>query len=257
MTELQHIQDQFQQYLLTENPAFENAIIGTDNFPITTRLGIYRNAYQIRLIDSLAINYPCLKMYLGCERFQEMALAYLQSHPSTYRSIRWFGDELAQYLSSNTAPDYPCLAELAEFEWKLTLAFDAADTHIFTINEMGNISPDAWATMRLIPHPSLQRLNFFWNVVSIWQSLVNNEEPDAPQKASSPISWVMWRANYINRYYSLSEQEAWAIDGMRNGITFGELCEGLCEFVPVEDVGMRAATLLKSWIQAGMLTKVC
>jgi hypothetical protein len=43
---------------------------------------------------------------------------------------------------------------------------------------------------------------------------------------------------------------------MIQGLSFGELCEGLCQWVPVEEVGMRAATYLKNWIQKGMLSKL-
>lgn len=60
----------------------------------------------------------------------------------------------------------------------------------------------------------------------------------------------------MNRFYSLEQDEAWAIDSMLKELTFGELCEGLCQWHHEDTVGMKAATLLKNWIQAGLISEI-
>lgn len=255
-TSLCNVQNNFQNYLLHGQIDIQPSIIGTEKVPVVTRLAIYRDAYQARLLESLASNYPALKTYLGFEEFQKIGCAYTNAHPSLYRSIRWFGNELTNYLTHYYDNQYPYLAELAEFEWKMTLAFDAADTDVVKLEQMAVIPADTWANMRFTPHPSLQRMNFFWNVSSIWQSIMAEEEPESPVRNSAPTPWILWRNDYINRFYALSDDESWAIDGMKRGLTFGELCEGLCSFVSEEEVGMRAATLLKNWIQSGLLSEI-
>jgi len=256
MTDLQDLQSRFQNFLLSGQNDISQFIVATEKVPITTRLGIYKNAYQARLIEALASNYPCLKVCLGDDEFQKIACDYIQSHPSSFRSIRWFGDELALYLLQLEDKKYLYLAELAEFEWKMTLTFDAAERELLTIEQMAAIPPDSWGDMLMIPQPSLQRMNFFWNVVSIWQRIANEENSESPIKKSKPDPWILWRLDYVNRFYALSDDEAWAIDQMIAGVSFGKLCEGLCAFVDEQEVGMRAATLLKGWIQSGLLAEI-
>ena len=68
--------------------------------------------------------------------------------------------------------------------------------------------------------------------------------------------WVLWRHAYLNRFYLLPEDEAWAMDAWLEGRPFGELCEGLCQWHAEEAVGPRAASLLKNWIQSGLVTEI-
>lgn len=256
MTDLHRLQSSFQNYLLDGVNTIQESIVTCKQVPVTTRLAIYREAYQCRLLEALANNYPCLKIYLGADEFQETGMSYIKTHPSTFRSIRWFGEELPLFLKQSGVTHAPFLAELAELEWKMTLAFDAADDSVFKMEQMAAIAPESWGNMVLVSQPSLQRMDFDWNVMAIWQQLMAKETPEAPIKHDTQHSWILWRMDYITRYYALSEEETWAIDHMRHGLTFGELCEGLCSFVDEQDVGIRAASFLKSWIQSGLLAGI-
>ena len=257
MSELQRLQNQFQDYLLNSNPLFQNSIVNTKKVPAETRLAIYNNAYRSRLIDALAANYPVLQTYLGGEQFEELGQAYLSAYPSSFRSIRWFGNQLANFL--NEHPDYnafPYLAELAQFEWTLTLVFDAADNTTLQMEDMGKIPPDAWIDMRLQAHPSVHRLHLSWNVVPIWQAISDDKIPPDPIQYPIPIHWILWRKEFTNHFCSLTEDEAWAIDALLKASTFSEICEGLCQWIDEEEAGLRAASLLKGWISEGLIANV-
>src|ERR1700722_154287 len=98
MNDLIHLQMKFQQYLMQSNYAIENDIEETKRDPTKTRLEIYNNAYHLRLIEALSSNFPILQKSLGFDQFQELAQLYIHAHPSTFRSIRWFGDKLENFL---------------------------------------------------------------------------------------------------------------------------------------------------------------
>ncbi|MBL7480453.1 HvfC/BufC N-terminal domain-containing protein [Legionella bononiensis] len=255
MTELLNLQSQFQKFLLTGHSDIKNSIEQTERVLIDTRLGIYRDAYKLRLIESLTTSYPALHAYLGTEEFNKLCSSYIDAHPSTYRSIRWYGDALADFVQHYYDKPYAYLAELADFEWKMTLAFDAADDQVLRIQDMGNVPAESWAGLQFTLHPSVQRLNYFWNAIPVWHTLINDQDLPEWNKSANAVSWVVWRTqDYLIQYYSLSEEEAWALDAVRQGLSFGELCEGLCHWVAVDEVGMRAASFLKSWIQNGILS---
>ncbi len=257
MNELLDLQEQFQHFLLTGTAEIQNSIVATEWVSIDTRLAIYRDGYKLRLIDSLKTNFPGLHLYLGTEDFDAACSAYIDFQPSIHRSIRWYGDVLAGFINSYYDNRYPYLAELADFEWKMTLAFDAADQSMITIEDMASVPAESWAGMQFSIHPSVQRMNYFWNVIPLWNSLVRDETIPELENNDAAKPWVVWRTpDYKIQFYSISEEEAWALDSMIQGLSFGELCEGLCQWVEVEQVGMRAASFLKGWIQNGMITSL-
>ncbi len=137
----------------------------------------------------------------------------------------------------------------------MTLAFDAADEEALKVEQMAAVPPEAWANVRFKPHASLQLMNFSWNTVKIWEAISQEKKPPKP-KLYNPVTWALWRKDYLNLFYSLGEDEAWALNALVKGATFGELCEGLCNWCEEQDVGMRAASLLKGWIESGLISGI-
>ncbi|MEO8402779.1 MAG: DNA-binding domain-containing protein [Gammaproteobacteria bacterium] len=257
MSKLANQQVSFQQYLLNNNPEFISQVVSTQKVPAERRLAIYHDAYHFRLIDALANNYPGLKQYLGCDQFERMARLYISDAPSPYRSIRWYGDKLFYFLKNQSDYyDYPYLSELAEFEWAMTLAFDARDAFVLQIEDMMRIKPEAWIDMRLQLQPALQRHDFYWNVVPIWQAITDSDHLPDPIVSDQAQPWVIWRTDYNVRFCLLKKEEAWAVDASIHGSTFSEICEGLCQWINEEAAGAYAASLLKSWIESGLITNI-
>jgi len=75
-------------------------------------------------------------------------------------------------------------------------------------------------------------------------------------RTATTTGWVLWRSDLVVRWRSLSVDEAVALDAVRTGATFGEVCELLCEHVDPDSAGMHAASLLKRWLNDGLLAGV-
>lgn len=257
MSELAQVQQQFQQFILSGNTDIMPSVLSTATVSAERRLAIYRDAYQLRLIECLTTSFPALHSYLGTEEFHKMCRRFIDAHPSYYRSIRWYGDLLSIFLKSYYDKAYSFLAELVDFEWKMTLVFDAQDSRVVTLDEMAAVPPEAWVTLSFVAHPSVQRANYLWNAVPLWKALTEDQELPNLSEETTSTAWVAWRStDYIILYYSLSKEEAWMLDGMLNGLSFAALCEGLCEWVEVDKVAMIAASYLKSWISKGILAEL-
>ena len=52
---------------------------------------VYRQAYRARLRSALRDNHEVLFQVMGDEAFDALAEAYIAAHPSTFYSLRWFG----------------------------------------------------------------------------------------------------------------------------------------------------------------------
>jgi hypothetical protein len=257
MTPLRELQRELQSYLLGEPSAIAAAIVVAPPLPVAERLGIYRNAYRVRLIEALDDTYPHLHAVLGDEVFSALGEGFVAAHPSVYRSIRWYGAELSQFLLDN-APyaEQPILAELALLEWTLAEVFDAPDAEPVGRAAFSAIDPEAWGELRFEFHPSLRRLFLQWNTAAVWQALSSGEAPPDPQCADAAAPWLVWRQNLQNYFRSMPADEAVALDCALRGDSFAEICEALAEWLAEDGIPLRAAGLLGVWADSGIIVAV-
>lgn len=257
MKRLEQLQADFQRFLLTGDASIEADVIGTLRVPIQTRLGIYGNGYTARLIEALQITYPVLAALLETD-FQTLGARYVAAHPSTFFSVRYYGDTLAEYLTADA--DYssvPLLGELARWEWAIAGVFDAADTAPIEIAAFAGIAPDSWADLRLGLDPVAQLLELEWNVPAIWKATVEEQQRPEPSLSAEPAIWLIWRRELQIYFRAVARDEAVLLRAARTGVTFGELCVLLCEHMDAqEQAAMRAAGLLRGWVESGLVVSL-
>lgn len=249
------LQRAVQRHVMHADTAVLPHVNESDKVPVAVRLGIYSNAYRMRLIEGLGANYPQLHSVLGDEAFGGLAMEYLESHPSMHFSIRWFGSELANYLLA-TRESQPWFAELARWEWALATAFDAADAAPVEMSVLAEIEPERWWTLRFDLHPSVQHLSLRTNAPAIFKALTTEVDPPQPEILPAEQGWVLWRQDLTTHFRSTAASEARSLQLVRADATFEELCEALCEWYAEEEVPTHAAGQLKSWIASGLITAV-
>ncbi len=254
MSSLEDLQARFQAYLLRSTAGIESEVLGSERVSAATRLGIYGNAYAARLIEAMESNYPALARLLD-EDFEGLARAYVARYDSPFFSIRWYGDELADFLARDERyAEIPVLAELARWEWALRGAFDAADAPVLKAEALATVAPADWAQLRFTFHPSVARLALHWNVPALWQALTGDTERPQTSFSRNAVDWVIWREDFTSYFRSLEPPEGRVLDGALAGWPFGELCEALCESVGEERAPQAAAGYLRTWIGAGMIS---
>lgn len=258
MTALRDLQRRFQDYLLGNSEDIERDIVSTENALAEHRLGTYYNAYRIRLIDCLAVDYSALEKHLGREAFEDLALDYLAQYPSTQPSVRWFGRHLPEYLRNRyRGGQREFLLELASYEWAQAMVFDAAGSDsLFRLEDMARVPPEEWPQLRFEFKPALRWLDLHWNVPQIKNAFDNGGEPPGKQRAEHPLRWMLWRKELKTLWRSLEVDEAWAIEQAAEGADFAAICEGLLEWIDAEQVSLRAAGLLKQWVGDQLLVRV-
>jgi hypothetical protein len=254
---LRTLQVDMQRHLLGEESTVTAAIVDAPPLPAADRLAIYRNAYQVRLIDALHETYPVLHGLLGDEAWVELGQAYVAVHPSVFRSIRWYGRELADFLAScSPFSEAPILSEVALLEWTLAEVFDATDALPLPRNALSAVEPSAWGSLTLEFHPSLRRLAFSWNTAAVWKAMNQEETPPRPEIGPAPIPWLLWRQDLQNYFRSMNAVEAAALDAALRGRNFAQLCEDLGALLPPEEIPAAAASLLGAWADSGLIVKV-
>ncbi|QMU62326.1 MAG: DUF2063 domain-containing protein [Gammaproteobacteria bacterium] len=254
MFELSKLQHEFMQHLLDKDSVIAQNVTQQGQVPVSTRLGIYGNAYKVRLKGSIENDHEMLGIYLGDELFDLLAAGYIESKPSHYTSLRDFCQHLPEYLRT-TAPfsDHPIIAEIADFERLLLIAFDAGNAQRATIEELTAIPQEQWPDLTLRFHPSLQIYTTDWNSVPSWQALKAEKSP--PQQEELKAQWLIWRnRDRITEFRSLANDEHAMLSGFLQGSNFAEICEELLEFHVEEEVASHAIQHLTSWLKIGIIS---
>ena len=218
------------------------------------RLSIYGNAYSIRLRQALETDHEMLAWYLGDDQFNALAAAYVQAHPSTFTSLRNFGDALPQFLQQNAPYNgLPVLSELAAFERMMLDVFDAPDADRAELSDLQARPPDTWPEMRIRFHPSVQLHQTHTNAVPIWQALkASQPPPEADIDQSS--SWLLWRGtDRLSQFRSLTEIEFLLLDAAITGDDFAMLCERLIGLLPESEISEVVLNDLLRWLDQGLV----
>lgn len=246
----------FQDYLLHGANGAETLVLEDARGDAIERLGVYANAYRLRLLEVLGNDYPALKAYAGEERFERFGRDYLAAHPSDTPSVRWFGRHLPAFLKQGEWAADGMLADLAAFEWAKGEVFDAPENESLEIAAVAAVPPESWPQMRLLLHPALRRLRLRANAPELFLAHEAGEAlPEA--RAEEPRGWLLWRDAALDiSWRSLEADEEAALQAVADGRSFGDICELLCEWVEPEEAAMHAAGLLKRWVFDGLIVEI-
>jgi hypothetical protein len=176
-----------------EVAAIDEDFVGTPALPAAARLQIYANMYIIRLVDTLAEQFPELHAAAG-DGYAELARGYLAACPPTSPSLR----ELGQRLPAHLAALRPELAALAELEWARLDLFDGPDVATLGLEAFQGLDPDALAGFALALAPTARLL---------------------------PGDRLVFRAGALVHDRALEADEAAALAAVARGTTVGALCE--------------------------------
>lgn len=253
---LSQLQSAMQQHIVENDSAILREVTGPDDAFRQTRLRIYYSAYRLRLAAALATDYGALKHWVGDTRFDKLALAYLEAHPSPFRNLRWFGRAMAKFLRED--PRFggePVLSELAEFEWTQGLAFDAVDAPHLTFDDLASVPPEDWANIRFIPHTSLHLITAQWNVIPIWHAHANGEALPKAKSGEQANVIAVWRHDYKSYFRTLDPVESMLWQMLAEGTSFGDACAALATATNMseEQAPMRAAQQLRQWVDDGWI----
>ncbi|MCF8197949.1 MAG: DNA-binding domain-containing protein [Sulfuritalea sp.] len=252
MNTLLALQQRFQKAVISGDQQYANAMPGD----VRGRLEIYANAYRGRLIDVLADNYPVLYRAMGDAAFRELANTYISAQPSTFRSVRWYGDGLVDFITEeDDRIPHPALADIARMDWATRAAFDAADANPLTHAELAGIAPEKWSDLRFSLVPSFDLIDIDWAIEALWHALNNDENAETEAPEAHRHSLIIWRYGLETRWRALQPLEALALKAVQSGASFAQCCVTLMENGST-DPAAEAAQFLQLWITEGVLASV-
>lgn len=251
---LAELQSTLQEFLLDQQSSIDMLTLETAAFTRQQRLEIYYDAYRLRLIDALRNDFPALELLLGVDDFSQIMIEYIAKHPSQHPSLRWLGEKLPIFLRSHPiGQQHINIVELAEFEWAQIMAFDAKDSIPATLDNLRTLDNTQWLDLKLQFQPSLQLANYSTNATTVWNALIKSGTETDVEFFIESKAWVIWRSELQIVYRPLDKPEAWCLQAFSNNQNFSDICGGLCEWFPEEQVPLKAAQYLQQWLQSGLI----
>lgn len=241
-----------------EGRALASLVCGDARLDAARRLEVYAHAYFFRILEALRREYEALAEAIGEAGFHDLVTAYLLVHPSRHPSLRWAGARLPDFLARHAAAEpfrrrWPWAADLARLEWALSEAFDAPDATPATRETLSAVPPARWEALRLAFLPATRLVRLTWPVHRLREA-EPGARPRAPE-APVPTAVCVWRRDDTVRLRAVDDLEAELLEGARGGLPFGGLCRRLADEVGEAEAPARAAALLASWVERGLLAQ--
>ena len=252
-TPLAEVQRDLHDYLLDAGATVVPRIQAVGRIGVAQRLGIYHNAYRVRLADTLRDTYEKTWTYLGDVNFEQCARAYINAQPPQHRSLRDYGGQMPDWLAVHF-PDDLDIAELARMDWQLRQAFDGPDAEVIGLDALANIPSDCWETLGFEPVPTLALLPLRFNTPAIWRALDHGETPPPAQALAEPAGLCVWRRGWQPHFRTLDAWEYQALQQVQQGQRFAMVCQSLAE--GCDDAQTRIAHTLQTWFNDRLIARV-
>ena len=218
------------------------------------RMGIYHNAYRVRLVEVLLDNFEHTAMYLGEEWFYKLANIYVQEHESNCHNISEYGYHFPDFLAIQLPKDLE-VSELALMDWKLRRAFDGSDSDILNSDGLQKLVETYGADARLSSVPTLSIITHSFNTLDIWQAIDNDEAPPAVEQLKTPVEILIWRKGHSPHFRSLTTIESTAVNSLLKGDTLEQIGESLASKFPDSDVSNEFGLMLQRWVADEVLAR--
>jgi len=219
-----------------------------------TRLGVYQNAYKLRLAGILEDEYPVLLAFMGRAEFWRMAHRFIDACPSDHPNARMVPTRLPGFLDTDDRyRDLKAVREIAALEDSFSRAFDARDIELATMADLTAFPAEHIAAMRLAFAPAVSLLPLSTNAADICQCVWDNRPAPEAAELPEPVSALVWRQDLGSKYRVVKAEEAMLVGEAMAGKDFAALCEMAAFMGDADTAPARLAGYLTTWLNAEMI----
>lgn len=244
---LAETQNIFQEIVFDEERAIpQNFIAQKSDFSELGRVGIYREAYRLRLFDCTVEDYPVLKKYLGEESFENLMWQFVESERPNHFNIARFPLKLQNFIEEKL-PDDKFAHEICALETAVTQLADEIQDLPMTAEDFAGISEDKFSQMKLKIRSAAQFFEFKNSVNQFYQKVMNGEEAQIIEEESFLMVFAsndkVWRID-------LEKDEFEILQKIRGGESIEN---ALSDFDPTKSE--KITSWFSRWISNGLIAK--
>lgn len=248
MLALRDLQQAFGAAMLAEDDAVPSEIV-EDGFTAAERLRIYRNTYRSTLTEALRTTYPAVDRLVGRDFFDTAAAQFIAGNQPASADLNEYGESFAEFVADFApASSHPYLADVARFEWALSVAANADDATVLNPHALGEIPSEHHDALRFEAHPSVRFLALTYPADEIADAVLAADDAAMAQidLSSGPVWLAVHRGRDGIGVERLGPQ---AYDFLRR-LCGGETLGVLVQTAPPEAPALLAENLTKGRLMA-------
>jgi hypothetical protein len=171
MLPLLEAQATMRRALLTGDSAGLIPLIASATASAEAQIEIYRNNVFASLTRVLRDTFPVVCRLVDERFFAYAAHEFISEYPPQRPCLTEYGGGFADFLAEfPPCRHLPYLADVARFEWLLSVAANAVDTVPLAPSAIASLPPEATPRLMLTLDPALGFLESPWPIDRIWQT---------------------------------------------------------------------------------------
>lgn len=172
MSSLHSVQRAFREALLEQDDARRAADdVLPDGLTAGARIAVYRHHVRTSLTEALVSTFPVVCRLVDRRFFGWLADCYIRKHPPATPCLFEYGGVFPAFIERFPAcAALPWLADVAQLEWAMNLAFHAPDATSMGPVRLAVTPPDELGALILEFEPSVTYLASRWPIDAIWRA---------------------------------------------------------------------------------------
>ncbi len=222
------------------------------------RLGVYCDAYFLRILESLGSDFPTLKEFLGDKNFRHLIADYLKDHPSRFKNISLIGERLPKFVSRHPLNrKFGFLADLSRLEWEVLSCLYRDRLSPLNLESLRQIPEKSWPKARFILDPSVRFIELDWDVDRLWnERMLARAKKRSLKIKKSERSLLIVRDHQWVQVRALGLEESTALKRLRGGASLGNLCDFLENSRKFQVKPGAIQVWIRDWISSGVLKRL-
>lgn len=223
------------------------------------RLSIYRDGYEVRMLEAVESEYPATGHLLGPDLLRALIRAYVAATPSRHvnlgRYVWPFADFLAAHTGLRAQPHLPHTQaiEMAQFERMIGMAYETPDAPTLTPERFAALPPEIFLTTRFTLQPSLALATFTHDPGPYHDAVRAGTPPAQPPTAETTHLLVLRHKDEIWRI-KLEEGEYLLLHALQKGATPAEALDEAAKQCAVEELLPALPRWFHRWVRNGVFT---
>jgi hypothetical protein len=219
------------------------------------RLGIYADAYFMRLYEVLEEDFPALVALLGGPEARALFRAYLCAHPSDHPNLNQLGRRLAGFLErgGGQVAARAFAAELAHLERAVQEVFDAPRAETLGAADLAGLAPAEYGALRLPLAPHVRLLACAYPTHAWYQAFREGGREAAPPAAPSWL--LLYRRDYRVWRLPLTQPQHRLLTLFGEGRALGEALALLAAEVDLAPFAGELGGWFQDWAGLGLFAR--
>lgn len=230
----------------------------TGDLPAWERLGIYNQAYWLRLLEALHEDFPMLLRLFGEEGFDRLlGIPYLDRYPSTHWSLHFLPQEFPSWVSQEYKEEDRILVEACT-------QLDYACQELFVVKEFPPLDLTRYQgegsykllQKKLVLQSTVRLFEFPAHFLHFRKELLAHppeywETHDFPSlEKGKTFYFVVYRSPQLIIEWQELSKEAYLV--LRE-LDLGSTLEEVCDRIDLDHVGEEIAFWIQEWLLRGWL----